>query len=144
MSARESLRKLFYDRLLTQLAGEYGSDVVIAFENQNFNQPKAAPWVLASVNYAASMKPSIGTSLQKFVRHTGFLIIDVFAPEKSGMYALNNIAEAVERVFAEDNYGLVDGSYLTLLVPKMVQGLPQQGFKMCTVMVPFWLDTQGA
>ncbi len=143
MSARETLRQFFYDRLLTQLAGEYGSDVIIAFENQRFNQPKEESWVLAWIAYSGSYKAAIGTQQQKFVRHRGFLNIDVFAAEESGMKTINEISEAVERIFSEAGYMLADGSSLSLAVPKVVQGLPQQKFKMCTVMCPFILDTKG-
>lgn len=142
MGSRTDLRKALYDRLVSQHAVEYGSVVPVHFENQKFEQPKSTPFMIAWIAYNDSKRASIGTQA-RFVRHTGFFNIDCLVPEESGVQGMLNLAEAVERCFAEDHFTLEDGSYATMLNPKVRGHGSQDGFYYCTVMVPFIMDAAG-
>lgn len=140
MSVRENMRIAMYDRLLSQFPTKYGVAVPVGLENQKFEQPKNAPYLICWFRYTPSQRASIGTAA-RFDRHSGFFIVDCLVPEKTGMSALWKMADAVVDSFEAQNFSLADGSAVTLKVPTTFSaGKAQDGFYIVTVMVPFMID----
>jgi hypothetical protein len=124
------MRKAMYDRLLTQFPTVYGSSVDVGFENQKFEQPQNDPFKRASIGTVA-----------RFNRHRGFFIVDCVVPEKTGMNAIWQMADAVVDIFEAETFTLGDGSAVTIEVPTTYSaGKAQDGFYLVTVMVPFMID----
>lgn len=142
MSVRESLRKVFYDHLMSQFPTEYGSAVPIGTENSNFEQPKNTPFLLCWIKMGKSKRASIGTT-QRFNRYVGHFLIDCIVPEKTGSAVVNSMADAASDVFEAQKFQLDDGSDCTTFVPSVYgDGKAQDGFYYLTVMIPFTVEAK--
>lgn len=140
MSVRDLMRQEMNDRLDADFPIEYGTAVPVQRENHRFETPKNTPYIGCWFRYSNSGRATIGTT-RRFVRHTGFFMIDVVVPDDTGSATLWKIVDALSAVFKEQNFNLTDNSDVTLQTPKTT-GNPrsQDGYYYITVMVPFRID----
>lgn len=129
------MRKEMYERLMSAFP-----TTPLDFDNQKFEQPKDTPFMSAFFRYINSKRASIGTT-QRFSRHKGFFIVNVYVPEDTGTKVLWTNADAVIDTFNSLNFPLADGSAVTIGEP-YATGEPDRvdGFHYIPVMVPFHID----
>lgn len=135
MSVRDLVRIAMHERLMTAFP-----TTPLDFDNQKFEQPKNTPFMSAWFRYISSKRASIGTT-QRFTRHKGFFIVNVYVPEDTGTKVLWSNSDAVIDAFNSRNFTLPDGSAVTIGEP-YTTGEPDRadGFHFIPVMVPFHID----
>lgn len=135
MSVRDHMRKEMYDRMIAAFPA-----IPLDFDNQKFEQPANTPFMSAFFRYIASKRASIGTT-QRFTRHKGFFVVNVYVPEDTGTKVLWTNADAVIDAFNSRNFTLLDGSAVTIGEP-YTTGEPDRvdGFHYIPVMIPFMID----
>lgn len=143
MMVYDNMREAVYDRLLSFFPTIFGAAVPIGFENQKFEQPKNAPFLLGFFRYNPSRRASIGT-VTRFNRHNGVFVVECSVPEKTGTATVWKMAGAVADIFDSKNFQLADGSDVTTKTPSVYpSGRSQDGFYLISVIVPFQIDSVG-
>lgn len=106
----DAVREQFATLMKTTFASKQPS-VLLAFENQPFKQPKNQSWVYITVYPGRSRRAGIGTNVPHF--HLGVVNCMVMVPQDTGTKKSNDIATSLFETFADKNFSLSDGSYLT-------------------------------
>lgn len=138
----EAARAKFSDEFTTLWVADYPS-VPVAYENRKFVQPVNAPWVRFSVVETHRRRQNVGSVTSRFVRVSGLIVVELYAPEDTGTKTLFQMADSATTLLEERIFPLSTGRHATTQAgDRQNQGKQPNGFYLVTVFVPYWLDEQ--
>lgn len=91
VDAREAIYQAF--------ATAWGSTTPLAFDNEKFVPPDAAPWVRLAVRHQVSNQETLGGTGNRVFLREGLVFVQVFTPEDDGQRASDVLVQQARAVF---------------------------------------------
>lgn len=118
----------------------WGSTTPIAYENEKFNPPNDAPYVVLTVRPDDAFQHEIGSAGAHF-RHPGLIFIMVFSPPDKGNAAALALADQAAEIFRRQRSTFTDGRILYRAPTVTPIGITDEGYFHVNVVIPYIRDS---